>query len=123
MTTTLIVAGSHVDITVEDEKNSIPQADLIAWVKMAAESVAGYYGRYPVPHLTLRITPFSGHGVRHGMTWGIHGGLIKIGLGSETTRAFTFSAARLSRASRHSETSLPVAIRITCGLPSASAST
>jgi hypothetical protein len=87
MTTTLIVAGSHVDITVEDEKNSIPQADLIAWVKMAAESVAGYYGRYPVPHLTLRITPFSGHGVRHGMTWGIHGGLIKIGLGSETTHA------------------------------------
>ena len=87
MTTTLIVAGSHVDISVEDEKNSIPQADLIAWVKMAAESVAGYYGRYPVPHLTLRITPFSGHGVRHGMTWGIHGGLIKIGLGSETTHA------------------------------------
>jgi len=87
MTTTLIVAGSHIDITVEDEKNSIPQADLIAWVKMAAESVAGYYGRYPVPHLTLRITPFSGHGVRHGMTWGMHGGLIKIGLGSETTHA------------------------------------
>src|SRR5450432_2307879 len=86
MTTTLIVAGSHIDITVEDEKNSIPQADLIAWVKMAAESVAGYYGRYPVPHLTLRITPFDGHGVRHGMTWGMHGGLIKIGLGNETTR-------------------------------------
>ena len=87
MTSTLIVAGSHIDITVEDEKNSIPQADLIAWVKMAAESVAGYYGRYPVSRLTLRITPFSGHGVRHGMTWGMHGGLIKIGLGSETTRA------------------------------------
>src|SRR5450631_1108230 len=87
MTSTLIVAGSHIDITVEDEKNSIPQADLIAWVKMAAESVAGYYAHYPVPHLTLRITPFSGHGVRHGMTWGMHGGLIKIGLGSETTHA------------------------------------
>ncbi|MEQ1352638.1 MAG: hypothetical protein ABLT11_01390 [Candidatus Acidiferrum sp.] len=87
MTSTLIVAGSHIDITVEDEKNSIPQADLIAWVKMAAESVAGYYGRYPVPHLTLRVTPFSGHGVRHGMTWGMHGGLIKIGLGNETTSA------------------------------------
>jgi hypothetical protein len=87
MTTTLIVAGSHIDITVENQQDSIPQADLIAWVKMAAESVAGYYGRYPVPHLTLRIIPFDGHGVRHGMTWGMHGGLIKIGLGSETTRA------------------------------------
>ena len=46
-----------------------------------------YYGRYPVPHLTLRITPFSGHGVRHGMTFGMHGGFIKIGLGSDTTKA------------------------------------
>src|SRR5450432_1889086 len=87
MTTTLIVAGSHIDITVDDEQNSIAQADLITWVQMAAESVAGYYGRYPVPHLTLRITPFSGHGVRHGTTFGMHGGLIKIGLGSDTTKA------------------------------------
>ncbi len=49
--------------------------------------MAAYYGRFPVPHLTLRISPFSGHGVRHGMTWGMHGGLIKIGFGSDTTRA------------------------------------
>jgi hypothetical protein len=56
-------------------------------VQVAAESVAGYYGRYPVAHLTIRITPFSGHGVRHGQTFGMHGGLIKIGLGSETSRA------------------------------------
>jgi hypothetical protein len=87
MTSTLIIAGSNIDITVEDGKMAVPQADLIAWVQAAAESVAGYYGRYPVPHLTLRITTFSGHGVRHGQTFGMHGGLIKIGLGSETTRA------------------------------------
>jgi hypothetical protein len=85
MTSTLIVGGSHIDITVESGDMAVPQADIIAWVQMAAESVAGYYGRYPVPHLTLRIIPFTGHGVRHGMTWGMHGGLIKIGLGSETT--------------------------------------
>jgi hypothetical protein len=87
MTSTLIVGGSHIDITVDDGKNNVPQADLIAWVQAAAESVAGYYGRFPVPHLTLRVMPFSGHGVRHGMTFGMHGGFIKIGLGSETTKA------------------------------------
>jgi len=87
MTSTLIVGGSHIDVTVESGDMAVPQADIIAWVQMAAESVAGYYGRYPVPHLTLRITPFNGHGVRHGMTWGMHGGLIKIELGSESTRA------------------------------------
>src|ERR1700686_2197980 len=87
MTSTLIVGGSHIDITVDDGKLNVPQADLIAWIQVAAESVAGYYGRFPVPHLTLRIMPFSGHGVRHGMTFGMRGGFIKIGLGSETTKA------------------------------------
>ncbi len=84
MTSTLIVGGSHIDITVDDGKLNVPQADLIAWIQVAAESVAGYYGRFPVPHLTLRIMPFSGHGVRHGMTFGMRGGFIKIGLGSDT---------------------------------------
>jgi hypothetical protein len=87
MTSTLIVGGSHIDVTIADGKLNVPQPEVIAWVQMAAESVAGYYGRYPVPHLTLRITPFAGHGVRHGMTFGMHGGLIKIGLGSDTTHA------------------------------------
>src|ERR1700732_3454589 len=87
MTSTLVVAGSHIDITVDEGKNNVPQADLIAWVQAAAESVAGYYGRFPVPHLTLRIMPFSGPGVRHGMTFGMRGGFIKIGLGSDTTKA------------------------------------
>src|ERR1700693_1606296 len=87
MTSTLIVGGSHIDITVDDGKLNVPQADLIAWIQAAAESAAGYYGHFPVPHLTLRIMPFSGHGVRHGMTFGMRGGFIKIGLGSESTKA------------------------------------
>jgi len=87
MTSTLIVGNSHIDVTVDEGKNDVPQADVIAWIQAGAESVAGYYGRFPVPHLTLRIMPFSGHGVRHGMTFGMRGGFIKIGLGSDTTRA------------------------------------
>jgi hypothetical protein len=87
MTSTLTVGGSHIDMTVQDGPMNIPQADVIAWVQMAAEAVAGYYGRFPVAHLTLRVTPFSGHGVRHGQTFGMRGGFIKIGLGSDTTRA------------------------------------
>src|SRR3984893_6757694 len=87
LTSPLIVGGSHIDVTIGDVKLNVLQADLIAWIQAASESVAGYYGRYPVPHLTLRIIPFSGHGVRHGTTWGMHGGFIKIGLGSDTTKA------------------------------------
>jgi hypothetical protein len=87
MTSTLIVSGSHIDITVQDGPMKIPQADVIAWIQVAAESVAGYYGGFPVPNLSLRITPFSGHGIRNGMTFSMHGGFIKIRLGGDTTKA------------------------------------
>jgi hypothetical protein len=86
-TSTLMVGGSKIDATFEPGPDGGGQEDLLAWVKAAAESVAGYYGRFPVQHLTLKINSVSGHGVRHGMTWGMHGGLIKIGVGDATTRA------------------------------------
>jgi hypothetical protein len=84
MTSTLLIAGSRVDVNIESGDMKLSQADLLRWVQMAGEAVATYYGRYPVPHVTIRVHPFSGRGVRHGQTWGMDGGLIKIGVGSET---------------------------------------
>jgi hypothetical protein len=87
MTSTLLVGGGRIDVTIESGEMKLTQAELLHWVQMAAEAVATYYGKYPVPHLTLRIHPFDGRGVRHGQTWGISGCLIKIGVGSETQAA------------------------------------
>src|SRR5882724_716236 len=88
MTSTLIIGGSRIDVTIESGDWKLSQADLIRWTQMAGEAVATYYGKYPVPHLVLRIAPFDGTGVRHGMTWGRDGGgLIKIGVGTRTPPA------------------------------------
>jgi hypothetical protein len=88
MTSTLIIDGSHIDVTVEPGDWKLSQADLVHWVQQAGEAVATYYGRYPVPSAVIRIQPFDGHGVRHGMTWGRDGGgLIKIGVGTLTEPA------------------------------------
>jgi hypothetical protein len=88
MTSTLVIGGSRIDVTVESGDWKISQADLMHWVQSAGEAVATYYGKFPVPHLVLRIAPFDGNGVRHGMTWGRDGGgLIKIGVGNRTTPA------------------------------------
>jgi hypothetical protein len=84
MTSTLIIAGSKIDVTIESGELKVSQAELLRWVQNAAEAVATYYGRYPVPHVRLRIIPSSGSGVRHGQTFGHEGGLIKIRVGSET---------------------------------------
>jgi hypothetical protein len=88
MTSTLIIGGSRIDINIESGAWKLSQADLLRWAQMAGEAVATYYGKYPVPHLVLRISSFDGNGVRHGMTWGRDGGgLIKIGVGTQTTPA------------------------------------
>ena len=88
MTSTLVISGSRIDVTIESGDWKISHDDILRWVKLAGEAVATYYGKYPVPHLTLRISPYDGSGVRHGMTWPREGGgLIKIGLGTQTPAA------------------------------------
>lgn len=87
MTSTLVIGGSRIDVTIETGDAPLSQTDVMKWVQSAAESVTAYYGHFPVPHLTLRIISFDGDGVRHGMTRGKHGGLIEIHAGSKTTPA------------------------------------
>jgi hypothetical protein len=94
MTSTVVIRGSRIDVTFEPgedgEKNSaskVTHADLLHWVQIAAEAVATYYERYPLPHVALRIIPVGGNGIRHGQTFGYDGGLIKIRVGNETPPA------------------------------------
>jgi hypothetical protein len=90
VTSTLMIGGSRIDVTIDssDTPNApLSQTDVMKWVQFAAESVTTYYGRFPVPHLTLRISSFDGSGVRHGMTWGREGGLIRIHAGNKTSPA------------------------------------
>jgi hypothetical protein len=84
MTSTLLIGGARIDVTIESGNLKVSQAELMHWVQSAAEAIATYYGRYPLPHVAIRIIPIDGNGVRHGQTWGSDGGLIKIRVGSET---------------------------------------
>jgi hypothetical protein len=88
MNSTYLVGKSRIDVHVEQGSLQVSNQDLMQWVHWASDSVATYYGRYPVPSLTLRIVPSSGKGVRGGKTFGENsGGLIRIHVGSETTMA------------------------------------
>lgn len=84
VTSTLVIGGSKIDVTIDASEAPVSETDVMRWVKSAAESVTAYYGRFPVPHLTLDIVSFDGRGVRHGQTWGRDGGLIRIHVGSKT---------------------------------------
>src|SRR5713226_5313435 len=87
VTSTLLIGGSKIDVSIEAGEMKLTHAELLYWVQSAAEAVATYYGRYPVPHVQIRIIPVDGSGVRHGQTFGYDGGLIKIRVGDQTQAA------------------------------------
>ncbi len=63
VTSTLMIGGSRIDVTIQSSDTPdapLSQTDVMKWVQMAAESVATYYTRFPVPHLTLRVISFDG---------------------------------------------------------------
>src|SRR5260221_1440985 len=76
LTSTLLIGGSKLDVTIESGNLKVSHAELLHWVQSAAEAVATYYGRYPVPHVQIRIIPVDGSGVRHGQTFGYDCGVI-----------------------------------------------
>ena len=81
---TLKVGGSTIDVTLPTDPMKLSRNDLLGWVRGAANCVGGYYGRFPVPHLTLKIRSSYGSGIRHGVTYPKDGGLILISVGRDT---------------------------------------
>lgn len=88
-TTTLKVAGSTIDVTLPEEPIKLSRDEVLGWVKASASAVGNYYGRFPVPHLTLKIRTASGSGIRHGVTYPKDGGLIFISVGRDADVAAT----------------------------------
>src|SRR5713101_6666765 len=87
MTSRLLIGNARIDIVIERSSLHLPVKDIFRWVESAAESVTTYYGRFPVPQVLIRITPFEGRGVRDGMAFGDQGGRITVRVGNETSPA------------------------------------
>ena len=85
-TSTFEIGDSHLEVVQESGRLIVSREEILAWVRSAAESVAGYYQRFPVPRVLIRIIPFEGDGIRNGQTFGADGGgMIRIHVGSEAT--------------------------------------
>ena len=85
MTSSLLIGNARIDVRIESSALRVPEKDILRWVSSAAESVAAYYGRFPVPQVLIHITPFEGKGIRNGKTFGDRGGRITIRVGNETS--------------------------------------
>jgi hypothetical protein len=86
---TLTIGGASIQLDFGPGQVDLPADRIVAWVTNAAQSVAVYYGRFPVPRDRILVEFDSGSGVRHGTTWGGVGGFpafTRIHLGEHTTQ-------------------------------------
>ena len=79
--------GARIDASLDENLPHLSQDQLKHWVKNAADAVVAYYGHAPVPHIDLRLRALDGDGVRGGRTFSMHGGLIRIGVGRDSTES------------------------------------
>lgn len=81
----LQVENVTIDVRFAQGSLETPREALWRWITTAAQAVASYYGRFPVPHLQVVLTPEPNRaGVRFGATFGGAYPLIKVWLGEST---------------------------------------
>ncbi len=82
---TLTLANATIDIAFAPGTLELSRDQVLNWITASAQAVGSYYGRFPVRHVRLLLTPFRGAGVRSGTTFGGQDPLIKVSLGEFTS--------------------------------------
>src|ERR1700730_1111474 len=81
----LKVSGSTLCVVIEDATLPRQQQVLRNWIDRSAHIVAGYYGRFPAPLVTIRLQTMDGSGVGGGRTTNDSGLMIQMRVGREAT--------------------------------------
>jgi hypothetical protein len=88
-THSLSVGGATLQIDFVEGAVDVPRTALIQRIETAAQAVALFYGRFPVPRARILIVPVAGrHSVLQGTTWGDEDGFpayLRIRVGELTT--------------------------------------
>jgi hypothetical protein len=81
----LKVSGSTLCLVIEDAALPRQQQVLRTWIDRSAHIVAGYYGKFPAPLVTIRLQAMDGSGVGGGRTTNDSGLMIQMRVGREAT--------------------------------------
>ena len=85
VSTELKVSGSTLCVVIEDATLPKQQQVLRTWIDRSAHIVAGYYGRFPAPLVTIKLQAMDGSGVGGGRTTNDSGLMIQMRVGREAT--------------------------------------
>jgi len=78
--TVVKIGDSEIEVLLPSRELALPREQVLAWVKDCGQTVADYFGKFPVAKARLEISARRGGGIRGGRTW--NGRLIRIQLGT-----------------------------------------
>jgi hypothetical protein len=81
------VPGGVIDVELVASPSAAWRSVALEWIETSARAVSTYYGKFPVPRTTLRVTSYPGARSRGGRAFGWRGPLITISLGRDATVA------------------------------------
>ena len=79
------IGESEVEVALPSRELALSREQVLAWIRGCGESVADFFGKFPVAKVRLEISARRGGGIRGGRTW--NGRLIRIQLGTTTGEA------------------------------------
>ncbi len=82
-----VPGGGVIEVGIAPSEAKLPEKLVFDWIKLSAQAVSVYYGRFPVDSVRLLIVPAPGKGIGGGQAFGHRGAAIRVIVGSETTEA------------------------------------
>lgn len=87
LTRRLNVPGAVIEVFFSPQQFDLPEEALLNWVSASAQAVASYYGKFPVPRLSVYIRDHEGSRVGYGSTHGTEIPYIQVNVGRKVTKA------------------------------------
>ncbi len=80
------VNGGVIDVYFSPDQFDLPEEALVNWISLSAKAVASYYGRFPVPRLSVYLRDREGSRVGYGSTHPAEIPYIQVNIGRRITK-------------------------------------
>lgn len=83
----LNISGAVIEVFFSPQQFDLPEETLLNWISVSAQAVASYYGKFPVPRLSVYIRDHEGSRIGYGSTHGTEIPYIQVNVGRKLTKA------------------------------------
>ncbi|GGA39107.1 hypothetical protein [Dyella nitratireducens] len=81
----LSMPGGNITIAMDGDSRPLDKRRIETWIRRSASAISAYFGRFPVSHWYLLVTPGAGNRIGPATTWGYPGSVTHLTVGRDVT--------------------------------------